>query len=51
MNPDLERAELAAYLDVFRASPELCEVAEIGGATCLALRRLPERLFNRVART
>ena len=29
-------------------SPELCEVAEIGGATCLALRRAPERTFCRV---
>jgi hypothetical protein len=46
--PELERAEVAALLDLFRALPELCEVAEIGGATCTALRRLPERMFNRV---
>ena len=49
MNPQLEAAELAAYLDAFRAAPELCEVAEIGGATCTALRRLPNRMFCRVA--
>ncbi len=48
MNPDLERAEHAAYLDAFRASPDLAELAEIGGATCTALRRLPIRIFNRV---
>ena len=48
MAPEPESAEHAAYTDAFRASPELCEVAEIGGATCLALRRLPERIFNRV---
>jgi GNAT superfamily N-acetyltransferase len=46
--PDLEKAEFAAYLDMFRTAPDLCEVAEIGGATCTALRRLPERVFNRV---
>lgn len=50
MSPDLERAELGAYLDVFRASPDLCEVAEIGGATCVTLRRRPERLFSRALR-
>jgi GNAT superfamily N-acetyltransferase len=33
--------------DAFRASPELAEVAEIAGVTCLALRRLPLRIFNR----
>ena len=49
MDPALEAAEYAAYADAFRAAPELCEVAEIGGATCLALRRLPVRIFNRVA--
>jgi GNAT superfamily N-acetyltransferase len=49
MGPDLEAVELAAYTDAFRAAPELCEVAEIGGATCFALRRLPVRIFNRVA--
>ena len=37
-----------AYADAFRASPDLCEVAEIGGAVCLALRRIPDRTFNRV---
>jgi hypothetical protein len=46
--PDLESAEHAAYADAFRASPELCEVTEIGGGTCLAVRRLPGRIFNRV---
>ena len=45
---ELERPELEAYADAFRASPELCEVAEIGGATCTVLRRLEERSFNRV---
>ncbi len=49
MTPDLEGAEIAAYADAFRAAPELCEVAEIGGATCMALRRLPNRIFCRVA--
>ncbi len=48
MAPDLESAEHAAYTDAFRASPELCDVARIGDATCLAVRRLPGRLFNRV---
>ena len=48
MAPDLESAEHAAYTDAFRASPDFCEVAEIGGGTCLAVRRLPDRLFNRV---
>ena len=48
MNPQVEAPERAAYADVFRASPELCEVAEIGGATCFALRRAPERTFCRV---
>ena len=46
--PDLETAEFAAYLDAMRASPGLCDVAEIGGATCAALRRLDSRMFNRV---
>jgi GNAT superfamily N-acetyltransferase len=45
---DLESAELAAFLDVLRASPELCDVIEIGGATCALLRRLESRMFNRV---
>jgi GNAT superfamily N-acetyltransferase len=45
---DLETVEYAAYADAFRASPELCEVAEIGGAVCLKLPRLDGRLFNRV---
>lgn len=48
MIAELERPELEAYADAFRASPELCEVAEIGGATCTILRRLEERSFNRV---
>ena len=48
MLQELERPELEAYADAFRASPELCEVAEIGGATCTVFRRLPERNFNRV---
>lgn len=45
---DLNTAEYAALVDAFAASPELCEVAEIGGATCVALRRLESRMFNRV---
>jgi GNAT superfamily N-acetyltransferase len=45
---DLNTAEYAALVDAFRASPDLCEVAEIGGATCVALRRLESRMFNRV---
>jgi GNAT superfamily N-acetyltransferase len=45
---ELERVEVAAYADAMRASPGLCEVAEIGGATCLALRSVGSRLFNRV---
>ena len=48
MAPNLENAEIAAYLDAFRASPDLFDVAEIGGATCVALRRLESRMFNRV---
>lgn len=48
MNPEIEAPERAAYADAFRASPELCELAEIGGATCFALRRAPERTFCRV---
>jgi GNAT superfamily N-acetyltransferase len=46
---DLERAELAAYLDAFRASPDICEVREIGGAWCVVCRRLPNRMFCRVS--
>jgi GNAT superfamily N-acetyltransferase len=45
---DLERAELAAFLDLLRASPALCEAAEIGGATCARVRGLESRMFNRV---
>jgi GNAT superfamily N-acetyltransferase len=45
---DLESAELAAFLDMLRASPELAEVTEIGGATCAVLRGLDSRMFNRV---
>jgi len=37
--PELDRAEHAAMSDLYRASPELAEVAEVGGATCLALGR------------
>ena len=48
MAPDLESAEFAALVDALRASPELCEVVEIGDATCAALRRLESRMFNRV---
>jgi GNAT superfamily N-acetyltransferase len=47
---DLESAELAAFLDVLRASPELCDVTEVGGATCALLRGLESRMFNRVLR-
>lgn len=49
VNPQLEAAEVAAYVDAFRSAPEVCEVAEIGGAWCLALRQLPIRTFCRVA--
>jgi hypothetical protein len=45
--PELDRAEHAAMSDAFLASPEIGEIAEIGGATCFAIRRLPMRLFNR----
>jgi GNAT superfamily N-acetyltransferase len=45
---ELERPEAEAYADAFRASPELCDVAEIGGAICTVLRGLEERTFNRV---
>jgi GNAT superfamily N-acetyltransferase len=45
--PELDRAEHAAMSDAFRASPDVTEVAEIGGVTCLAIRRLPLRFFNR----
>jgi GNAT superfamily N-acetyltransferase len=46
---ELENAEFAALLDLLRASPEVAEVAEIGGAVCTALRRLEDaRMFNRV---
>ena len=48
MAPDLESAEFEAYLDLYRASPEIAQVAEIGGAACTALPELPERIFNRV---
>jgi GNAT superfamily N-acetyltransferase len=48
VSPDLEGAELAAFLDLLRASPELGDVAEIGGATCALLRRVDSRMFNRV---
>jgi GNAT superfamily N-acetyltransferase len=45
---ELESVEHAAYTDAYRASPELCELAEIGGAVCLKLPRLEGRIFNRV---
>jgi GNAT superfamily N-acetyltransferase len=45
--PDLETAEFAAFTDAFRAAPDLCKVAEIGGATCTLLPGLGARLFNR----
>jgi GNAT superfamily N-acetyltransferase len=45
--PEFDRAEHAAMSDAFRASPDLAEVAQIGGVTCLALRQLPLRIFNR----
>ncbi len=48
MVAELEAAERAAFEDLMRASPELCRVAEIGGATCLALPSLDSRMFNRV---
>jgi GNAT superfamily N-acetyltransferase len=48
VNAELEAAEFAAYTDAFRSAPEVCEVAEIDGATCLALRKAPERTFCRV---
>ena len=46
--PDLESAEFAAYTDAFRAAPEICKVAELGGATCTLLPGLGARIFNRV---
>lgn len=48
MNADLEAAELAAFVDMFRASPDLCELVELGDATCARVPRLPSRIFNRV---
>jgi len=48
VTPELEAPELAAYADAFRTAPELCEILEIDGATCLALRRIPDRTFCRV---
>jgi GNAT superfamily N-acetyltransferase len=45
---ELERAEFAAFLDLLRASPDLCELAEIGGAVCAVLHGLDSRMFNRV---
>jgi GNAT superfamily N-acetyltransferase len=45
---DLNTTEYAALVDAFEASPQLCEVAEIGGATCVAVRGLGSRMFNRV---
>jgi hypothetical protein len=48
VSSEFEAAELAAYADAFRAAPEVCEVVEIDGATCMALRQIPERTFCRV---
>jgi GNAT superfamily N-acetyltransferase len=45
---DLESVEHAAYADAYRASPELCELAELGSAVCLKQPRLQGRIFNRV---
>jgi GNAT superfamily N-acetyltransferase len=45
---ELERAEIEAYVDAFRATPDLCDVAEIGGALCTLFHKLDERTFNRV---
>jgi len=45
---ELESVEYAAYADAYRASPELCELAEIGGSVCLKLPQLAGRIFNRV---
>jgi len=45
---DLESVEHAAYTDAYRASSDLCELAEIGAAVCLKLPRLEGRIFNRV---
>src|SRR4051794_1344718 len=46
--PDLNAAEYAAMVDAFRAVPEIGEMAEIGGATCIVVRGLGSRMFNRV---
>src|SRR5436190_44559 len=46
--PDLETAEFAAYADAFRAAPEICKLAEIGGASCTLVPGLGARVFNRV---
>ena len=48
MIANLESVEHAAYTDAYRASPDLCELAEIGAAVCLKLPRLEGRIFNRV---
>lgn len=48
MGPDLESAEFAAFVDLLRASPEVAELKEIGGATCAAIRGVDSRMFNRV---
>ena len=45
---DLDRAEHAAYADAFRAAPETAETTEIAGATCIVVRGLGSRMFNRV---
>lgn len=45
---DLNTAEYAATVDALRAAPEVAEVAEIAGATCIVVRRLGSRMFNRV---
>ena len=41
-------AEYAATVDALRAAPEVGELTEIGGATCIVVRGLGSRMFNRV---
>jgi len=45
---DLNTAEYAAYADALSAAPGVGEVARLGGATCLVVRGLGSRVFNRV---
>jgi hypothetical protein len=44
---DVERVEIAAFADLARAVPSLCDVAEIDGGVCTLLRGSGERQFNR----